>query len=201
MARHATRMHNSPGLEAASLSSMPRRLLQRYLPHPDALRRRRSLRVVSHLIGNPSLWVLTRRSVANAFSIGLFSALLPIPFQMLVAAAGSWLVRCNLPLSIGLVWITNPLTMPLIFYGNYRLGTWLLDMPVREAPERISTRWIAEQLVEILPTLALGSLVAAVAIAALANLAIRLVWRWQVSRNWKARARRRRHQRPAVREE
>jgi uncharacterized protein (DUF2062 family) len=180
---------------------MPRRLLQRYLPHPDALRRRRSLRFVSHLIGNPSLWVLTRRSVANAFSVGLFSALLPIPFQMLVAAAGSWLVRCNLPLSIGLVWITNPLTMPLIFYGNYRLGAWLLDMPVRQAPERISTRWIAEQLVEILPTLALGSLVAAVAIAALANLAIRLVWRWQVSRSWKARTRRRRRQRPAIREE
>ncbi|MDR9439446.1 MAG: DUF2062 domain-containing protein [Halomonas sp.] len=180
---------------------MSRRLLQRYLPHPDALRRRRSLRFVSHLIGKPSLWVLTRRSVANAFSVGLFSALLPIPFQMLVAAFGAWLVRCNLPLSIGLVWITNPLTMPLIFFGNYRLGAWLLDMPVRQAPERISTRWIAEQLVDILPTLALGSLVAAVAIAALANLAIRLVWRWQVSRSWKARARRRRRHRQTARKE
>ncbi|WP_280546733.1 MULTISPECIES: DUF2062 domain-containing protein [unclassified Halomonas] len=179
---------------------MPRRLLQRYLPHPDALRRRRSLRFVSHLIGNPSLWVLTRRSVANAFSVGLFSALLPIPFQMLVAAFGAWLVRCNLPLSIGLVWITNPLTMPLIFYGNYRLGAWLLDMPVRQAPERLSTHWIAEQLMDILPSLALGSLVAAVVIAALANLVIRLVWRWQVSRSWKARARRRRRHRPAARE-
>lgn len=173
---------------------MPRRLLQRYLPHPDALRRRRSLRVVGHLIGNPSLWVLTRRSVANAFSVGLFSALLPIPFQMLVAAFGAWLFRCNLPLSVGLVWITNPLTMPLIFFGNYRLGAWLLDTPVREAPDRISTHWIAEQLVDILPALALGSLVAAVVIAALAHLTIRLVWRWQVSRSWKARTRRRRRQ-------
>jgi len=175
---------------------MPRRLLQRYLPHPDALKRQRSLRVVSHLIGNPSLWLLTRRSVANAFSVGLFSALLPIPFQMLVAAFGAWLVRCNLPLSIGLVWITNPLTMPLIFYGNYRLGAWLMDVPVREAPARLSTRWIAEQLMDILPTLALGSLVAAVGIATLANVVIRLVWRWQVSRSWKARARRRRHRVP-----
>lgn len=201
MARQATSMDNSSGFEAASPSSMPRRLLQRYLPRPEVLRRRRSLRFVSHLIGNPSLWVLTRRSVANAFSVGLFSALLPIPFQMLVAAFGAWLVRCNLPLAIGLVWITNPLTMPLIFYGNYRLGAWLLDVPVREAPDRISTRWIAEQLVDILPTLALGSLVAAVGIAALANLVIRLVWRWQVSRSWKARARRRRRKRPAARKE
>ncbi|MFG6159749.1 DUF2062 domain-containing protein [Halomonas sp. 1390] len=179
---------------------MPRRLLQRYLPHPDALRRRRSLRMVGHLIGNPSLWVLTRRSVANAFSVGLFSALLPIPFQMLVAAMGAWLARCNLPLSIGLVWITNPLTMPLIFFGNYRLGAWLLDTPVRPAPDRISTQWIAEQLVEILPALALGSLVAAVVTAALANLAIRLIWRWQVSRSWRQRTRRRRRSREAPQE-
>ncbi|TDO12599.1 MULTISPECIES: DUF2062 domain-containing protein [Halomonas] len=179
---------------------MPRRLLQRYLPHPDALRRRRSLRFVSHLIGNPSLWMLTRRSVANAFSVGLFCALLPIPFQMLLAALGAWLVRCNLPLSIGLVWLTNPLTIPLIFYGNYRLGAWLLDIQVRQAPEHLSTRWIAEQLVEILPPLALGSLVASVVIAAWANLVVRLVWRWQVSRHWKARAWRRRRHPPAARE-
>lgn len=180
---------------------MSRRLLQRYLPHPDAIRRRRSLRFVSHLIGSPSLWVLTRRNVANAFSVGLFSALLPIPFQMLVAAFGAWLFRCNLPLSISLVWITNPLTMPLIFYGNYRLGAWLLDMPVLQAPDQVSTRWIAEQLVDILPTLALGSLVAALLVAALANLVIRLIWRWQVSRSWKARARRRRRHRQTARGE
>ncbi len=118
---------------------MPRRLLQRYLPHPDTLRRQRSLRFMGQLIGNPSLWMLSRRSVANAFFVGLFCALLPIPGQMALAALGAWFLRANLPLSVGLVWITNPLTMPLIFYGNYRLGAWLLDGPVRAAPEQLST--------------------------------------------------------------
>ena len=78
---------------------MPRRLLKRYLPSPDALRRQRSLRFMAHLIADPALWVLTRRSVANAFSVGLFSALLPIPCQMVVAALGARLGRCNLPLT------------------------------------------------------------------------------------------------------
>ncbi|MFC3283628.1 DUF2062 domain-containing protein [Litchfieldella rifensis] len=174
---------------------MPRRFLQRYLPHPDTLRRRRSLRFVSHLIGNPSLWMLSRRSVANAFMVGLFSALLPIPFQMLVAAFGAWLLRCNLPLSVGLVWITNPLTMPVIFYGNYRLGAWLLSTPAREAPARLSTRWIADQMLDILPILALGSLVSAVVAGLVGNLVIRLIWRWHVSRSWKRRRLKRRHAR------
>ncbi|ERS90618.1 MULTISPECIES: DUF2062 domain-containing protein [unclassified Halomonas] len=171
---------------------MPRRLLQRYLPHPETLRRQRSLRFMEGLIGNPALWVLSRRSVANAFSVGLFSAMLPIPFQMAVAAGGAWLARCNLPLAVGLVWVTNPLTMPLIFYANYRLGSWLMQVPAREAPDRLSAQWVAERLGDLLPALALGSVVTAVALALLGNLAIRLLWRWQVSRSWKARRRRRR---------
>ncbi|ATJ82215.1 DUF2062 domain-containing protein [Halomonas beimenensis] len=171
---------------------MPRRLLQRYLPHPETLRRQRSLRFMSHLIGNPSLWMLSRRSVANAFFVGLFCALLPIPFQMAVAALGAWGLRANLPLAVGLVWITNPLTMPLIFYGNYRLGAWLLDLPVRAAPDRLSTEWVAEQMLDILPALAAGSLLAALLAGLAGSLFIRLAWRWQVARSWKRRAARRR---------
>ncbi|GHE22555.1 hypothetical protein GCM10017767_30760 [Halomonas urumqiensis] len=118
--------------------------------------------------------------------------MLPIPFQMAVAAFGAWLCRCNLPLSVGLVWITNPLTMPLIFYGNYRIGSWLMHTTPREAPSRLSTRWIAEQMVDIMPALVVGSIVSAVVLAILGNLVIRLLWRWQVSRSWRQRRWRRR---------
>ncbi|WP_192037192.1 DUF2062 domain-containing protein [Halomonas sp. YLGW01] len=171
---------------------MPRRFLQRYMPHPDALTGSRSLRFMHHLIGDASLWMLSRRAVANAFMVGVFCALLPIPFQMALAAAGACLLRCNLPLSVGLVWITNPLTMPIIFYGNYRLGAWLLATPPRAAPDALSTQWVADQLLDILPSLALGSLVAAVITGLAANVGIRLIWRWQVSRSWHKRRRERR---------
>jgi uncharacterized protein len=171
---------------------MPRRFLQRYMPNPDTLRRQRSLRFMSRMIGDPGLWVLSRRTVANAFSIGLFSAMLPIPFQMVVAAFGAWLLRCNLPLSVGLVWITNPLTMPLIFYGNYRIGAWVMDTPVREAPARLSTHWVTTRMADILPALAVGSVVSAIVLAIVGNLLVRLVWRWHISRSWKQRATRRR---------
>jgi|SRR5690554_2105186 len=174
---------------------MPRRFLQRYMPNPETLRRQRSLRFMSNLIGDPRLWMLSRRSVANAFSVGLFTAMLPIPFQMVVAAFGAWLLRCNLPLSIGLVWTTNPLTMPLVFYGNYRIGAWLMNTPAREAPTQISTRWIAERMVDILPALALGSVVAAIVLATLSNVLVRLIWRWHISRSWKQRVMRRRQRR------
>ncbi|HAA46245.1 MAG: hypothetical protein XD36_0164 [Halomonas sp. 54_146] len=177
---------------------MPRRFLQRYMPKPDTIRKQRSLRFMAPLIADPGLWLLTRRSVANAFSVGMFCAMLPIPFQMVVAALGARLTRCNLALSIGLVWITNPLTMPLIFYGNYWIGTFILGAPVREAPSRISTRWIAEQMHDIMPPLIVGSLFTAVILAIVANIGIRLIWRWHVSHNWKRRRLKRRQRRAQV---
>jgi uncharacterized protein (DUF2062 family) len=180
---------------------MPRRFLQRYMPKPDTLRRQRSLRFMAPLIADPGLWLLTRRSVANAFSVGLFCAMLPIPFQMVVAALGARLSRCNLALSVGLVWVTNPLTMPLIFYVNYRIGTFLLGAPAREAPSRISTRWIAEQMHDILPPLLLGSLMTAIVLAVVANIGIRLIWRWHVSHNWKSRRLKRRRRRARIESE
>lgn len=171
---------------------MPRRFLQRHLPRPDTLKQHRSLRFMAHLIADPALWALSRRSVSNAFAIGLFSALLPIPFQMVIAALAARLARCNLPLSVALVWITNPLTMPIIYYANYRIGAWLLQTPALRAPDQINIEWLRIEVMEILPSLVLGSLVSAIALAALGYLLIRLLWRWQVSRSWRARARRRR---------
>ncbi|BBI50268.1 hypothetical protein HORIV_26890 [Vreelandella olivaria] len=177
---------------------MPRRFLQRYMPKPDTIRKQRSLRFMAPLIADPGLWLLTRRSVANAFSVGVFCAMLPIPFQMVVAALGARITRCNLALSVGLVWITNPLTMPLFFYGNYRIGTFILGAPVREAPSRISTRWIAEQMHDIMPALVVGSLVTAVVLAIVVNIGIRLIWRWHVSHNWKRRRLKRRQRRAQI---
>jgi uncharacterized protein (DUF2062 family) len=30
------------------------------------------------------------------------------------------------------VWITNPITMPPIFYGCYKLGAWILDVSIEK---------------------------------------------------------------------
>lgn len=174
---------------------MPRRLIQRYLPAPEQLRNQKSLRFMHHLIGNPVLWQISRQTVANAFMVGLFCALLPLPGQMLLAALGAWLLRCNLPLAVALVWVTNPLTMPVIFYVTYIVGTWLLQTPPRHMPDQLSVQWFATQLADIMPALFLGSLVCAVAIGLASNILIRLLWRWHIVRSWRRRQKRRQRSR------
>jgi hypothetical protein len=95
---------------------MPRRLLRRYLPDHRRIREHRHLQFFGDRLHDPNLWHLNRRSVAGAMGVGVFVALLPTLGQMAVAAAAAIWLRVNLPLAVAMVWITNPLTMPPIFF-------------------------------------------------------------------------------------
>lgn len=170
---------------------MLRHYIKRYLPDPDTIRRRRALRLIHPLLSNPALWAVSRRSVANGISVGLFCALLPIPFQMLVAALGAWWLRGHLTLALALVWLTNPLTMPVVFYVTYRIGAFTLNMPPRELPDQVSVSWFANQLIDAMPALVLGSLICALTLGLVANILTRLVWRWHVLYRRRRKRRRR----------
>jgi uncharacterized protein (DUF2062 family) len=114
-------------------------------------------------------------------------AFVPIPFQMIPAAALAIWRRVNLPISVGLVWITNPLTMPPIFYFAYKLGAWILGVEVNTQNFDISWEWIKTELVTIWEPFLLGCLICAVVSAVVGALGIRLLWRLNVIRQWEHR--------------
>ena len=125
---------------------MPRRLFKRYMPHPDRIKDNKSLRFLGSLIHDPNLWHLNRHSVSRAMAIGLFWAMIPMPLQMLAAAASAITGRANLPISIGLVWLTNPITMPPVFYCSYKFGAWLMNTPTLQMPDHITISWVGHVL-------------------------------------------------------
>ena len=166
---------------------MPRRLFKRYLPDPAQLRAHRSLRFFARWLHDPNLWHLNRHSVARAMGIGLFAALIPMPMQMLLAAALAIPLRGNLPIAVSLVWLTNPLTMPPVFLVTYLTGAWLLQVPPRTLPDELTFEWVTEQLGTLWQPFLLGSLVCAVALGA-AGYGLTLgYWRWWVGRQWRRR--------------
>jgi len=170
---------------------MPRKLLKRFLPDPQTIRNRKELRFLGRLLDDPYLLHLNRRSVAGAAASGLFVAFLPTPGQMLIAAALAIMVRANLPLAVMTVWITNPITMPPIFYSCYRLGLWLLGRPVPGAGFQPSLEWFWEQLNSIWQPFLLGCFVVGTIAAVTAFLAVHLLWRLHVVRAHKRRRARR----------
>jgi uncharacterized protein (DUF2062 family) len=166
---------------------MPKRILHRYLPTPKAIREHPALRPVSKWLNNPEIWHLHRRSIGGAAFIGLFCAFLPIPFQMLIAAFLAVVSRCNLPMSVALVWITNPITIPPMFYFAYRLGAWLLDMQIEVETIELSWTWLSNHLGTIGYPLVFGSLVCGWVSGVTAMVVVRIAWRMHVIRRWRER--------------
>jgi len=166
---------------------MLKKRLQRYLPSPAQIRETRALKPVAHLLSRSEIWHLNRRSAAGAVFIGLFCAFLPVPMQMIIAAVLAIAARCNLPISVALVWITNPLTIPPIFYFTYRLGAWLLDMHISVSTIDLNMWWIWDNLGTIGYPLVFGSLVCGWVAGVTGFVVTRVLWRLHVIRRWELR--------------
>lgn len=160
---------------------------KKYLPTPEVLRKTRTLRFLSHVIYEPNLWHFNRHSVSFATLIGLFCCFLPIPFQMVPCVLLVVWIRCNLPLALFFVWISNPITMPPMMYFCYRVGTTLLDRPNTVETVEISLEWLAGQVAIVWQPLLLGSLLTGLVMGIIGFISVRIYWRWKVARNWSMR--------------
>lgn len=171
---------------------MSRKLLRRYLPNPAQVRRKSALRPLRIFLNRPEIWHLNRRSISGAVFIGLFCAFLPLPFQMLLAGALAVASRRNLPVSVALVWISNPLTFAPMFYFAYRLGAWLLDMRLEAVSIEPSLDWWLRNLDDIAIPLLWGSLMCGWVAGLTGFVAVRALWRLDIRRRWNDRRARRR---------
>jgi uncharacterized protein (DUF2062 family) len=170
---------------------MPRKTLKQLAPSQAQLQEMRGLRFLGDWVFEPNLWHINRFSASMAFFVGLFVAFLPIPGQMIVAASLALLLRCNLPLSVGLVWITNPVTIPAVFYLAYRVGAMVLDVPVLTIEFELSIEWLRDSLSSTWQPLLVGSLICGTLFGSAGFFIVSMMWRWRVASQWRRRKRRR----------
>ena len=166
---------------------MPRKTIKRFIPSPDCFRTNKKLSFLGSWLHDPNLFHINRKSAAGAFAVGLFMAFMPIPSQMVAAAIVAALIRVNLPLSVALVWITNPITMPPIFYFAYKVGVWATGAPEYEFHVQLSLTWLKSSIVTLGPSFLAGCLICGIVSASLGYVSIRLLWRWSVVRDWQKR--------------
>lgn len=161
---------------------MPKKFIRKYLPDPHAIRDNKTLQIFGTLLHDPNLWHLNRKSVSLAFLVGLFCMWVPIPFQMVLAAAIAIMVRSNLPISVALVWITNPLTMGPMFYFAYKVGAILLQVPPAAFHFELSGAWLMHELHTTWKPFLLGCFLFAAVSGITGFFTIRLLWRLHVVR-------------------
>ncbi len=183
---------------------MPKAFLRRYMPDPDKILATKSLGFLGKRLHDPSIWHLNRRSASGAVFWGLFCAFLPIPLQMIPAALGVLMFRINLPLTILLVWLTNPLTLLPCMYIAYEVGSWVTGASslnfeeIRVVLDKVTDIFLGgsqagPHLQLYLHTFLIGCLLTGLVLGGIGYALMRTYWRWHVVKAWRLRAARRSH--------
>ena len=166
---------------------MSKHWFSKRIPDAKTLREHKYIRIFGPLLHQPKLWQLRRRSVARAMTVGLFCACLPIPFQMVVAAALAIIYRANLPISVTLVWTSNPITIGPLMYCCYKVGAWLLNKPPHPMHFKLSWAWLSASLGHVAVPLLLGCLLVGLITGMTAQLITRFLWRRKILHAWRGR--------------
>ena len=161
-----------------------KKLLKRYSPNPNDLKNNKSLGWLSKHLHNASLWNFNRKSISKAFAVGLFCTFIPVPFQMLLAAPAAIIFSANLPVSIALVWITNPITIPPIFYACYKFGAWILGVSI-EQDFVMSLEYVWQVFDVVWQPFLLGCLIVSVVSSMIGYFVIQLIYRYKAYKRFK----------------
>jgi len=95
----------------------------------------------------------TPHRLALGLALGIFIAWTPtIGLQMVLVLLLAPVIRANGRVGIPMVWISNPLTIALIYYPNYLVGHFIMGSFVEQASPGHSFQQIQEQLSNIQQT-------------------------------------------------
>lgn len=167
--------------------TMPKKTIKKFLPDHQKIKENRVINMFGSLLHDGNLWHLNRKSARGAFAIGMFNAFVPVPFQMYLSAFAAIVFKVNLPLSVALVWISNPITMPPLFYACYKIGELILGPTGHEFAFEPSWEWLTHSLTTIGPTFLFGCFITGLFFAIVSYFGIDYLWRYSVKKAWKER--------------
>lgn len=145
------------------------------------------LRPFGSLLHHPVYLSINRRSISRAMAIGLFIAMLPMPGHTPLALALGLLLRANLPVTLLVIWVANPLTYAPILYAEYQLGNYLLG--VTPGAFSVGSSWteIRELIARTWRPLWLGAIVGGLLLAVLGYGLTNAIWRVHTMRRYRNR--------------
>lgn len=150
---------------------------------------------LKNTFAQPMVWHLNRRSVAGGVAVGLFVSWLPLPLQMVIAATLAAVMRVHVPVSVVMVWFSNPLTFAPLLYAAWRCGSMILGTGELEVPDTLTVKSFMNTAADSWPILLSGALFCA-AVSGVAGFGLTLVaWRIHAVRRWRQRKQRRQQKR------
>ncbi len=125
--------------------------------------------------------------IAKGVALGIFIGMTPtFGFQMAIALFFAYLLKENRLAAILGVWITNPVTAPVIYSIEYEMGRILLSMPRASLPTEFTWGAYADLGWDIMYPLWVGGTLAGIILGALSYFVtlrmVPIVKTWRIQR-------------------
>jgi uncharacterized protein len=117
---------------------------------------------------------VNRKMVTRALLIGIAIGLIPMPFQMFLVLGMIFFFKFNVPIALLMVWLSNPLTMPFMYYVEYMTGVYLLGMDTLVV--ELSLEWFENHFSDIFIPLYVGTLFYMLTLAPLVYAIVDWLW-------------------------
>lgn len=98
-----------------------------------------------------------RKMISRGVVLGLFIAFIPMPMQMAAVLLFMPFFRFNVPIALAMCWLSNPITMPPMYYIEYELGSFILG--IKPEPVKLTLEWFSNNMDKIFIPLYFGTLI------------------------------------------
>lgn len=146
---------------------------------------------------NPLLWYVNRKSISKAIFIGTFWGMLPLPFHSILIVLTVLIFKVNLPVSVCLAWLTNPLTLVPILYVGFWLGTKIFQVNMIDQEMLLGVLHQISHFIthfgeghldlSLVKILLSGLILEALIFAVLFFILTRVFWRWNIMWHYRRR--------------
>ncbi len=117
---------------------------------------------------------VNRKAITRGLLIGIFWGFIPMPFQMLAVLAMTPFLRFNVPIAISMVWLSNPVTMPFMYYMEYHTGAFFLGKPHLHV--ELTMEWFQHNMANIFIPLYAGTLIYAILVSVGVYYGVNWLW-------------------------
>lgn len=155
--------------------------LRALTPSRERLATTPGLQRLAPYLAHPKLWQWSRRSVALGVAVGMFIGLLFPVAQILFAAAAAVCLRANVAVAAVGTLVSNPLTVPPIYYAAYHMGAWATGTSAANGMSLLDPWSVWEHIGSVGLPLVTGLAMTAVAAALASYLLVSQTWVWRVN--------------------
>ena len=125
----------------------------------------------------------SRKMISRGVLIGLFIAFIPMPMQMAAVLLFVPFIRFNVPIALAMCWLSNPITMPPMYYMEYLTGSFLLG--IEPEPVEMTLEWFKHNLDDIFIPLYFGTAMYSIFGSLAAYFLVNYLWKLSVERDRK----------------